>query len=415
MINNRRTFLLSLFTLFSVYLYTLSAHTIPSQILIKEAPLLNIHQEEQSALNYLNRLRTGAGLIEFDSDTLLNNAARNHADYLSMHHSIGHYEEHNRDGFTGTYASDRIIHAGYAAPLVIENVSSNNRNYKESIDGLFSAIYHRMAFLNFQSDEIGIGVSQSEKDSSKTSFVYNMSAKALEKLYKENNSTHPKTVKLPYPILNRAFTTHKNNNSKIVTYPFNKQQDVPPAFFDELPDPLPKHKVSGFPISISFNPAHFKSVKLLKFELFKENGVVIKETLTYDHKSDPHKRLNKFDYVLFPLKRLEWNRQYHVRFTAMVNQKRVEKRWSFHTRSFNVPLHHVDEKHKLFTIKKNQTHIFYFSPQSRVDLLTSFHYPSCLEIDFIDKNTIKVTASKNKSSPITLNIGLHQLKLHIQP
>lgn len=415
MTNNKRTFLLGLFTLCTVCLYTLSANDIPRQLLIKDAPTINITIEEKSALNYLNRLRTGAGLIELSSNQLLKNAAKNHANYLTQHKTIGHFEENSKNGFTGTYASDRILHTGYATPMVIENVSSNSRDYKESIDGLFSAIYHRMAFLDFQSDEIGIGIDQNQKDKFKTSFVYNMSIKALDTIYKEKNDIHPKSIKLPYNILHNALNTHKNNNAKIVTYPFDNQRDVPPAFFDELPDPLPRHKVSGFPISINFNPEHFKSIKLIKFELLNSSGRVVQDTLTYDYKSDPHQRLKKFDYVLFPLKRLEWNQQYYVKFSAMVDKKMVIKKWSFQTRDFDEPLHYVKNNKKIFTIKKNQPNIFYFPPQSRVDLLSGIEYSSKFNIDFIDKNTIKLTALANIPTPITLNIGQKHLKIKIQP
>lgn len=415
MINNKHTFLLSLLTLYSVYLYTLSANNIPLQPSIKDAPTININIEEESALNYLNRLRKGAGLIELSSNQQLKNAAKNHAHYLTRHKTIGHFEENSKKSFTGRYASDRILYAGYATPLVIENVSSNSRDYKESIDGLFSAIYHRMAFLDFQSDEIGIGIDQNQHDKFKTSFVYNMSIKALNKIYKAQPTKHPKTLKLPSHVLNKALNTHKNTNAKIVTYPFNHQHDVPPAFFDELPDPLPLHKVSGFPISINFNPEHFKSIKLVKFQLLNNEGRSIRDTLIYNHQSDPHQRLKKFEYVLFPLKRLEWNQEYHVKFSAIVDNKVFVKKWSFHTRDFDVPLHYVNNNHTTFSIKKGQANIFYFPPQSRVDLLASIEYPSNFDINFIDKNTIKLTALENISIPITLNIGHQHLKLKIQP
>lgn len=413
--NNKHTFLLGWLTLFSVYLYTLSAKNIHHQVLIKDAPLLESKKEEQSALNYLNQLRKGAGLIEFNSNKQLTNAARNHAHYLTEQHTFGHFEAKNKRAFTGTYASDRILYAGYATPLVIENVSSNNRNYKESIDGLFSAIYHRIAFLDFQSDTIGIGIMQNQKDKFKTSFVYNMSAKALEKIYKAKKSNHPKKLHIPKSVLNKALTTHKNNNAKVVLYPFDNQSDIPPAFFDEIPDPLPDYGVSGFPISISLNPVHFKEVKLLKFELFNSEGRRIKESLIYDHKSDPHKRLNRFDFVLFPLKRLEWNTQYHVKFSAIVDHKKIEKKWSFQTRAFNLPFHQVSNKEKTFTIKQGQTHIFYFPPSSKVDLLVDLKYPSTFDIDFVDQNTITLIALEAIELPVTLNIGKHHLKLQIEP
>jgi len=414
--NNLRTYILGLLTLFSIYIYFLSETNLKSlrNIIIKDVPLIKTQKEEQAALNYLNQLRNGAGLVSFTSHNQLKNAARNHADYLIENDTIGHFQDENKSSFTGTYASDRIIHAGYETPLVIENVSSNNQNYKESIDGLFSAIYHRMAFLDFQGDEIGIGIRQNLDDKTKTAFVYNMSAKALNKLYKEKNFKNPKEGFIPSKVLTQALNSHKDDNAKIVIYPFKNQEDVPAAFFDELPDPLPLHRVSGFPISVSFNQAHFQNVELVQFELFNNDGMLLNDTLIYDHKSDPHQRLNNFDFVLFPLTRLDWNSQYQVKFIAMVDGKKVEKNWSFKTRTFEEPLHTVTSTQNRFTIHKNESNIFYFPPNSKIDILQSLMYPASVDIDFIDKNTIKLTALKESTEPLILNIGQHTLELDIQ-
>ncbi len=413
---NLRTYILGLLTLFSLYIYYLSETNLKSltNIIIKDVPLLKIQKEEQAALNYLNKLRKGAGLVPFTSQNQLKTAAHNHGDYLIKNNAIGHFQDANKTLFTGTYASDRIVYAGYKTPLVIENVSSNNQNYKESVDGLFSAIYHRLAFLDFQSDEIGIGIRQNINEKTKTAFVYDMSAKALNKLYKERNFKNPKEGYIPNALLVQALNSHKDDNAKVVTYPFKNQKDVPAAFFDELPDPLPNHRVSGFPISVSFNQACFKSVKLLKFELFNNEGKRIDDTLIYDQKSDPNQRFNKFDFVLFPLKRLDWNSKYQVKFVAMVDGKEVEKDWSFTTRTFKEPIHKVTAKQNRFTIRKNESNIFYFPPSSKTDVLQTLMFPANIDITFIDKNTIKLTALKELDKPIILNIGRHKLELNIK-
>jgi uncharacterized protein YkwD len=414
--NNLRTYILGLLALLSIYLYYLSENDLKNRttITVKDAPAINTIKEEDEALTYLNQLRKGAGLIPFTSQEQLKTAARNHGDYLIENDAIGHFQDANKSHFTGTYASSRIIYAGYRTPLVIENVSSNNQNYKESIDGLFSAIYHRMAFLDFQSDEIGIGIRQNMNDKSKTAFVYDMSAKALNRLYREKNFKNPKKGYIPNKVLAKALNSHKDENAKVVTYPFKEQKDIPAAFFDELPDPLPQHSVSGFPISVSFNQAHFKEVKLLKFELFNSAGQLVDDTLIYDHKTDPNQRLNKFDFVLFPLQRLDWNSRYHVKFVALVDGEEVEKSWSFTTRTFEEPLHRVTSSQNRFTIQKNKSNIFYFPPSSKIDVLQSLIYPANIDIDFIDKNTIKLTALEDLGKPIILNIGRHTLKLDIQ-
>jgi uncharacterized protein YkwD len=404
---NLRTILLGVVTLLLSYLYFLSAHTLePLKPTIKNLQIDN-QKEEKEALNYLNQLRQGAGLIPLSSAEILNKASKNHANYLIENHAYGHYEEHNRSNFTGKFASDRVVYEGYHTGLIIENVSSNNRSYKESIDGLFAAIYHRFAFLDFQGDEIGIGINQNRFNRKETAFVYNIGSSTLNQLYKKSKKPSEKA-------LNKALHSYKNINSKIVTYPFDKQTDVPPVFFNEMPDPLPDHDVSGFPISIAFNQAHFKKIKLLKFELFKDGKTLIPNTLTYDNKTDPNRRLDKLSFVLFPLERLEWNQNYSVVFLAVVDKQLIEKKWSFKTRNPSIPLHKIEDESKTTTITVNEPNLFYFPPKNPKDLLHHIRCNPYFDMEFIDKNTLKITALKTSFVISHIQLGEHKLKLKIQ-
>jgi uncharacterized protein YkwD len=407
LIKNLRTILLGTFSLILIYLYFFSFQSKKQTQEKKEILTINSHKQEQEAFNYLNKLRQGAGLIPFASNTILNKASTNHAFYLIKNASYGHYEEANRSGFTGIFASQRVKSEGYHTQLIIENVSSNNRNYKESIDGLFAAIYHRLAFLDFQGDEIGISIQQNKKDKMRTAFVYNIGSSALNQLYKESKKPSQKD-------LNNALNRHKLKNTHIVMYPFNQQSDVPPVFFNELPDPLPNHDVSGFPISISFNQALFKNIQLLNFELFNSQGERISNTRTHTSKTDPNRRLNRFSFVLFPLNRLEWDSSYSVKFLAIVDKKIIEKKWSFKTRKYSIPLHKIEDESKTITIKVNQPNLFYFPPKTATDLLHNVRYNSNFTMEFIDQNTLKLTALKASLLTKHIKIGRHKLKLNIQ-
>jgi len=403
---NIRTFLLGGLALFSIYLYYLSASPLPPKLQVKDTPSIDVSQEEHNAFNYLNTLRIGAGLMPFQSHNQLNQAAKNHANYLTNHLTYGHKQKPEHQDFTGEFASSRVTHVGYAAPQVIENVSTHNQSYKESINGLFSAIYHRFAFLDFRSDLIGIGISQNPQHKEQTAFVYNMSSLGLEQLYQQTTQVNSQKI-------NTILNINKRLNNEVVIYPYNNQTEIPPAFFDELPDPLPEHKVSGFPISVAFNSYYYKEAKLLKFELYDAYGKEITNTIIYDHKTDPNKRLEKLDFVLFPLKRLEWNSQYHVKFVAILDNQVVKKEWNFETQKFHEPLHIVENSNKLFQIKQYDSHIFYFPPKSKLDLLSDIAYPSNLDIEFIDKNTIKLTALNKVRSRQKLRIGNYHLELDI--
>jgi len=416
--------IMGLLTLLSGYLYAIanSEPTIP-KIVIKELPKLDNKFEEQQALKYLNNLRIGAGLIPLNINKTLNRATKNHAHYLIENKTIGHQEQVALTGYSGEYASNRSIKEGYHTPLLIENVSSNNHSYKESIDGLMAAIYHRFAFLDFRINEIGIAVNQNKKIRENTAYVYNLGNSELNKLCKDaplnsnknqlQNICANKYLKIEDEQFYQALNANHRKNQPIIIYPFNQQEGVTPAFYEELPDPLPNHSVSGFPISIAFNETAFEKIELQSFKLFDQKKQEVKETIFFTQKSDPNKMLKKFEFVLFPLKRLEWNQQYHVEVIYLENGIKKEKQWSFKTKNFTEPFYTVEEN-KAYMIENNVENIFYFPPLSQKDILGSFSYPAYLDISFVDKNTIKLMATKIPNRPITLLFGRHHLTLLIK-
>jgi len=419
-----RTLSMGLLTLVCAYLYISAETPIFENIIIKENPKLDIKKEENQALEYLNKLRVGAGLIPLRKNEKLADAATNHANYLIVNNLIGHYEDKNKIGYTGDYGSQRSIHSGYKTSMVIENISNNNISAKESIDGLMGAIYHRFGFLDFHIDEIGIGIKQSYKDKSQTAFVYDMGSHNLEEVCQKKNSITSgeyasnicadKSLKIRAELFNRVLDSNRKRNKKVVIYPYNNQTDIPPAFYDELPDPLPNYSVSGFPISISFNDSYFRKIEMISFKLFDKNNKEIKNTIVYDYKTDPNQRLKKFEFALFPLKRLAWNSQYSVEFIYKNGNKIKKKYWSFKTRKFEKPIHKVTSTNNSFNVNIGETNIFYFPPKTRKDILGNLKYPANLDINFIDKNTIELVVNSADSKSITLDIGKYKLNLNIQ-
>lgn len=422
-----RTFLLGFITIGASYIYLTANTTIPQTVIIKEAPVLESALEERRTLNYLNRLRIGAGLIPLSHNDKLKKAADNHAQYLIANDKIGHYEEQHLKGYTGTYGSERSVHVGYQTPMVIENISSNNFNYKESVDGLMAAIYHRFGFLDFHIDEIGIAVQQNAMQKDKTAFVYDMGSKPLAKLCESSTETKKAHaddqldnicadpfVSVSKASFHNAIQSHKYQNSHVVIYPFDQQEDVPPAFYEELPDPLPNHSVSGFPVSISFNEARVKRLKLLSFKLYDDQENEISDTLVYDHQSDPNQQLKKFEFALFPLKRLEWNSTYFVKAVYELEGKLTRKVWQFTTQNFETPLHTVRDKESHYQITQGEPAIFYFPPHSERDVLGNLTYPASFDISFIDKNTIQLTAHQKFEGSLHLLLGKHQLNLEMK-
>jgi len=397
-------------------------NSLPKEVIQKEALTLDYDMEKIYALDYINELRAEVGLVEFTTSSVLEQSAENHANYIIANDEPSHYEKPNKIAFTGESIGERVEAAGYKSSYASENLSTGSRDYKHSIDGLFSAIYHRFGFLNFKIDEIGIGISQNSSNKSKTSFVYNMGNSRLNRLcsgdsfHREGSYIEGACFDREFKIKEKSFNDAINitRNKILITYPYDGQVDVPPAFFEEIPDPLPEHEVSGFPISISFNENHYKKLELTSFKLFNSTNKEITNRLLYDHKSDIHHMFKKFEFALFPLERLEWNSHYEVRVEYFADGVKKEKEWSFKTRAFEEKLHKLTEENYSVKVKKNISEIFYFKPSSQHDSIGDIEYPLSIDVTIIDNNTIRVTAFDDAPNEVLLKFGKHKLLLHVE-
>lgn len=386
-------------------------------------------KETQGALNYLNSLRQKSGLIKFKSNKKLNKAAKAHASYLVRQQKNGHYEKKGWKGYTGKTPSDRVLKAGYASNAVMENVTENAKNYHHSIDILFAAIYHRFVFLNFDNNEIGIGTSSTSKKRRVTSaFVYNIGSTEITKLCKksydmENNTYYVQNmckdndILIPKYLYEEKQNKVRKKNRDVILYPYPGAKNVLPVFYTENPHPLPGSKVSGYPVTVQFNPLFHKNIKLKKFRLFDKDGKRIKKVKILTHKSDKNHRLTKLQFALMPLKRLEYGTTYSVQFEGISNGKRIKKSWRFTTKKPKGTLYQITKKKTTVKAKKGERVTLYFEPSSNRDVLDCISYTDKLNITCVDQNTLLVTIPKNEylSNQYTVETEKKSVTLIITP
>jgi hypothetical protein len=365
---------------------------------------------QKEGLTYLNTLRTHAGLVKLIPNTHLNKAAKSHAKYLIQNQSHGHYEKKGRYTYTGKTPSKRVTKAGYTSTVVMENLSINTPSQKESIDNLFSAIYHRFVFLNLFMDEIGLGTYKTKKKRRvKQAYVYNLGSSRLSRLCKKSytmvsGNYYMKDVckkrsrMIPQSQFNSKKRAIRKKNNAIILYPYVGQQDVYPAFYNESPDPLPRYKVSGFPISVQFNKAFYKKVKLKSFRLYDEKGKEIVKTKILQKNNDPHHLFSKYEFALMPLARLEFSQTYTAIFEAIADGKKIKKKWAFKTRVPKYPLYRISQNKETLHVKSGETIILYMVPSHRKDVLKNYTVRGGMKAVFIDQNTLKITLPKRKSS-----------------
>ena len=402
-------------------------HSTPFLSLLLTVGIAQAGVFEQDDLNqgyaYLNQLRLRAGMTELFTNPQLELSAFNHANFLADNYLTGHYEINSLPGFTGIEPKDRTKAAGYRSLAVSENVSSGDTRSRDSIDGLMGAIYHRFGFLDLVIDEIGIGIAKvSLSDpNSHTAYVYNMGNSGLNALCEGpafSGYGHYYTrvcepdIQINADDFENVQTLARGYNPNIVQWPADGDNDVPPAFFEESPDPLPDYSVSGYPVSLQFNPLTFSDVNIIAFQLYREtDNSEIQPTRLLNQSTDPNAKMTGLQYALFPLERLEWNTAYRVEATYYSTSSDTQTlTWRFKTRNLGVPLYTLQGSGEVISIPQNSTSFaVYIPPTASYSDMSSinYRYESGMRIntDFIDGNTLRLDMTGNVGQQATFTLS----------
>jgi len=377
-----------------------------------------------TGIDYLNTLRTKAGLPPFKEQYQLTKAAQNHSDYLAYNNTSGHGEKSYHSGYTGRKSSQRAIYAGYNHGSVGENISYGDTP-KESIDGLFSAIYHRFGFLSLERDEVGRG-------ENKDKHTFNMGNSVLRQMcagenYRGTSRSYykvcaDKSIKIDAYIYKHKADIIKHSSPKLVLWPPPYSDDIPPVFTEESPDPLPYYSISGYPVSVQFNDIYFSSPpKVIDFTLEDSRGNVIQMITRMNKDNDPNGRFSAYQHALFPVYRLDWESKYTAKLSYTYRGELFHKEWSFRTRNLDDIAnkgYRVTQKNATYTIASGEKYIFYMVPRHENEKISNLAYQYSTkepDLEYIDSNTfyIRVYGNKGNYVNITMQNG-RKIKLKIR-
>ncbi len=364
-------------------------------------------------LEYLNHLREQAGLVTLNENSALQLSAQNHSHYLNINETSGHYEDENADGFTGESPSDRAVYAGYYSTGISENVSVGQKDVNQSIDGLMAAIYHRFSFLSLEKDEIGIGVEEEH-------YTFDMGNSLLNDLcqnhtYTEGSYYYNVCADPDKKIEAESYLDAKDHYKTlasapdIVMWPPAGGDHIPPAFYDETPDPLPDHDVSGYPISVEFNDAVFPDAPTdLSLRLEDDTNTTVGSIILMDESNDPEGLFTDHQFALFPQQHLEWGRTYY----ATLSYEGSIRRWCFATQSLSdfgaERVYRIGTIEDInLTVVAGKEYALYFVPQDEEDRFNGYRISYNSEeptIAFIDWNTLLFSVEGDSGESVALTI-----------
>jgi len=371
--------------------------------------------EEVEGLNYLNAIRAQMSLRPFVFSTELNIAAKAHSDYLDANDILSHYEDSDNTLFYAEWPVDRAVKAQYAARYVSENAAAGQMDVESAIDGLFTAIYHRLAFMDPQWDEIGIGVTW-------TKYVFDMGNSGIRSLCQESQEERDEATDGESTYRTICLDTDKwitvdeydaavnlSPEQSYFVYPPVDATDILPVFTNETPDPLPYKSYSGNPVSISFNSSVVACDELSKksFTLVDDNlSASVDIYVDMDEENDPNSIFTTCDFAIFPTERLEFDHHYTASFAYSDGSGDHTISWGYSTENPGTVLKAV-ESDESFDIVSGKTYYIYIPPTDDDPSIGSvqWSYPSSMDIEtflFYDSNTLKVQVSGDAGDTLSI-------------
>lgn len=309
------------------------------------------NSEDLAELNIIHQAREKNHLAPLKYSPALEKAAESHSRYLAYNGTCSHYEDQMHPFFSGYSALERAVDTFYPVRNVSENIScnsGNNHSWKQSAKGLMAAIYHRLAFLDYEMDEIGLSYAKGKaEDALPQKFTYVMGNSYLSALCRSARSSsdiitspgyyfikglcYRLDTKVSVEDYHEAKDKLSQTAPQVVTYPWPGQKNVPPAFLDdETPDPTPTMTLSGMPISAQFNTLLLKQVKVLSFILQDVFGASV-EVWQLDATNDVNKKMSSHEFAWFPVRPLKRGTVYHAALKYTADGQEYNKLWSFTT------------------------------------------------------------------------------------
>ncbi|RKU01244.1 serine protease [Burkholderia sp. Nafp2/4-1b] len=269
-----------------------------------------------AAFNLLNQYRTQCGFPALKQNTVLDQAAQNHAKYMGLNNVITDTEVAASQGYTGGSYLDRAVAVGFPSNVLGIGVSGAGNavfssNFSATLAGqqfvysLLGGVYH--ADVAAFPVNIG-GFGEYETQTTSGSNTYTLSWQSIS-------------------MLNSSAQTLSNGPK---TFPCDGVTGVPYRGLNEIPMP-PNVTASGWGTPLVVMGNLTDTVVLQSASVTGPSGVVAVQVLNAS--TDPNKELGTYQAVAYPTSPLSPNTTYSVTLNGTVNGTAFSRSFSFTTGS----------------------------------------------------------------------------------
>jgi uncharacterized protein YkwD len=273
--------------------------------------------ERFAAFNRLNEIRLSAGLGMLAQNTMMDQAAQAHAEWMVANDSFTHGEVAGTPGFTGENWARRDEAFGYV-PVEGGEVMSSGASGAAGVDALVNMVSHRSAMLAFEPVDVGIGWFGETSASVSTPLVVDITRPGTDAIRGLGQVAQPSIA-------------------GACIWPLDGARAVPLRLGREVPNPVPTQDVLtlGTPASVSVEAS--RTISATRFTLTNTATGAVVSTQLLTNKNDPNFLIPESFVAAVPLAPLSPNTTYQVVFVGSAVQfgsaaaESVSRTWSFTT------------------------------------------------------------------------------------
>lgn len=272
--------------------------------------------ERLAAFNRLNQIRLSAGLGMVAQNTMMDQAAQAHAEWMVANDLLTHDETAGTPGFTGENWARRDEAFGYV-PIEGGEVMAQGAA-TPAVDALVNAAYHRAIVLAIEPVDVGIGWSSGSAANVGSPLVIDVTRPGLD--------------------TSRGLGQLAQAASEgFAIWPIDGARGVPLRLGLETPNPVPTQDVLTLGTPISVTVARLKTISATRFTLTNSATGEIAPTRLLTNQNDTNFLVPESFIAAIPLAPLSPNTTYRVGFSGSTTEfpssaaESISRNWSFTT------------------------------------------------------------------------------------